>query len=98
MDPVSSFEVLKLVDWHILHCGFFKGILQGISKGSSHAYPTSSLHRALALSLREGDILDILVQCNRLKPSPACTSSLGFSSLYILMLWLIVTQVIVLHF
>ena len=30
-------------------------------------------------------------------PSPACTSSLGFSCLYILMLWLIVTQVIVLH-
>ena len=23
---------LKLVNWHILHCGFFKGILQGISK------------------------------------------------------------------
>ena len=23
---------LKLVNWHILHCGFLKGILQGISK------------------------------------------------------------------
>ena len=43
------------------------------------------------------DILDILAQCNRPKPSPACTSSLGFSHLYILMLWLIVTHVIVLH-
>ena len=44
-------------------------------------------------------ILDILAQCNRPKPkpNPACTSSLGFSRLYILMLWLIVTQVIVLH-
>ena len=32
-------------------------------KGSSHAYPTSSLHQASALSLKEGirDILDILV-------------------------------------
>ena len=43
------------------------------------------------------DILDILAQCNRPKPSPACTSNLGFSRLYILMLWLIVTHVIVLH-
>ena len=43
------------------------------------------------------DILDILAQCNRPKLSPACTSSLGFSRLYILMLWLIVIQVIVLH-
>ena len=31
-------------------------------------------------------ILDILAQCNRPKPSPTCTSSLGFSRLYILML------------
>ena len=43
------------------------------------------------------DILEILAQCNRPKLSPACTSSLGFSYLYILMLWFIVTQVIVLH-
>ena len=51
------------------------------------------------LSLKESvrDILDILAQCNRPKPSPAYTSSLGFSRLYILILWLIVTQVIVLH-
>ena len=42
-------------------------------------------------------ILDILAQCNRPKPNPVCTSSLGFSRLYILMLWLIVTHVIVLH-
>ena len=42
-------------------------------------------------------ILDILVQCNRPKPSRTCTSSLGFSRLYIFMLWLIVTQVIILH-
>ena len=40
----------KLVNWHILHCGFFKGIF----KESSHAYLTSSFHRASALSLREG--------------------------------------------
>ena len=40
---------------------------------------------------------DILAQCNRPKSSPTCTSSLGFSRLYILMLWLIVTQVIILH-
>ena len=42
-------------------------------------------------------IRHILAQCNRLKPSPTCTSSLGFSRLYILMLGFIVTQVIVLH-
>ena len=48
------------------------------------------------MSLREGvrDILDILAQCNRLKPTPACTGSLGFSCLYILMLGFIVTQVL----
>ena len=39
-------------------------------------------------------IRHILVQCNRPKPSPTCTSNLGFSRLYILMLWLIVTQVL----
>ena len=40
------------------------------------------------LSLKESvrDILDILAQCNRPKPIPTCTSSLGFSCLYILML------------
>ena len=32
------------------------------------------------------DILDILAQCNRPKPTLTCTSSLGFSRLYILML------------
>ena len=48
--------------------------------------------------LLETYILDILAQYNRSKPSPACTSSLGFGRLYILMLWLIVAQVIVLHF
>ena len=43
-------------------------------------------------------ILDILAQCNRPKPIPACTSSLGFSRLYILMLGFIVIQeIIVLH-
>ena len=53
-----------------------------------------------AFGLREGvrDILDILAQCNRPKPTLAYTSSLGFSRLYILMLEFIVTQVIVLHF
>ena len=49
------------------------------------------------LFLLEIYILDILAQCNRLKPIPAYTSSLGFSRLYILMLGFIVTQVIVLH-
>ena len=43
------------------------------------------------------DILDILPQCNRPKPIHACTSSLGFSRLYILMLRFIVTKVIVLY-
>ena len=43
------------------------------------------------------DILNILAQCNRSKPSPTCTSSLGFNRLYILMLGFILTQVIVLH-
>ena len=43
--------------------------VKGISKGSSHAYPTLILYRASTLSLREGvkDILDILTQYNRLK-------------------------------
>ena len=37
------------------------------------------------------NILVILVQCNRLKPTPTCISSLGFSHLYILMLGFIIT-------
>ena len=59
----------------------------------------SNLHEASTLSLKEGfrDILDILAQCNRPKTTPTCTSSLGFSHLYILMLRFIVTQLIVLH-
>ena len=77
-----------MVNWNIFHRGFFRGILQSISKGSSHAYPTLSVHQASTLSLREGvrDILDILAQCNRPKPTPTGTSSLGFSHLYLLML------------
>ena len=43
------------------------------------------------------DILNILAQCNKPKPSPTCTSCLGFSRLYILMLGFIVTHVIILH-
>ena len=43
------------------------------------------------------DIIDILDQCDRPKLTPACTSSLGFSHLYILMLRFIITQVNVLH-
>jgi len=84
LDSVSSFETSKLVNWHIIHCGFFKGILQDITKRYSHACPTSSLHLVSALSLRESvrDILDILAQYNRSKPTLACTSSLGFSRLY----------------
>ena len=58
-------------------------------KASSHAYPTSSIHQASALSLREG-VRDILAQCNRPKLTPTCTSSVGFSHLYILMLVFIV--------
>ena len=42
-------------------------------------------------------ILDILAQCNRPKPTPSCTSSLGFSRLYILILSFNVIEVIVLH-
>ena len=50
------------------------------------------------LLLLEIYIKHILAQYNRPKPSPACTSSLGFSRLYILMLGFIVTQeVIVLY-
>ena len=37
------------------------------------------------------DILDILAQYNRPKTTSTCTSSLGFSRLYILLLWFIVT-------
>ena len=44
------------------------------------------------------DILDILAQCNRPKPTPTCTSSLEFNRLYIHMLWFIVIQIIILHF
>ena len=44
------------------------------------------------------DILDILAQCNKSKLTPACTSSLGFSRLYILMSGFIVIHVIILHF
>ena len=36
-------------------------------------------------------ILDTLAQYNRPKPTPTCTSNLGFSHLYILMLGFIVT-------
>ena len=43
------------------------------------------------------DILDILAQCNRPKPIPTCTSSLGFNRLYMLMLGFNVTLVIILH-
>ena len=43
------------------------------------------------------DILDILAQCNRSKPTPTCTSSLGFSRINILMLGFIVIQAIVLY-
>ena len=43
------------------------------------------------------DILGILAQYNRPNPTPACTSSLRFSRLYILMLGFIVTRVIILH-
>ena len=43
------------------------------------------------------DIIDILDQCDRPKPTLACTSSLGFSHLYILMLRFIITHVNVLH-
>ena len=62
-------------------------------KGSSHVYPTLSFHQTFALSLRKGvkDILDILAKFNRPKPTSTCTSSLGFSRLYILMLGFVVT-------
>ena len=92
----TLFLHLKLLNWSIgkffimvSSKAFFK---VGIFKESSHAYLTSSLHWASALSLREGvkDILDILAQYNRLKPTIACTSSLGLSRLYILMLGFIV--------
>ena len=43
------------------------------------------------ITVRDIYIKHILAQCNRPKPSPACTSSLGFSRLYILMLGFIVT-------
>ena len=41
-----------------------------------------------------GDILDILVQCNKSKPTPTSTSSLGFNRLYILILGFIVIQIL----
>ena len=43
------------------------------------------------------DILDILAQCNKLKLTPTCTSSLGFSRLCILTLGFIITQIIILR-
>ena len=43
------------------------------------------------------NILDILAQCNRPNLTLICTSSLGFSCLYILMLGFIITNVIVLY-
>ena len=43
------------------------------------------------------DTLDILVQYDRLKVTHTCTSTLGFSCLYIFLLGFIVTRVIVLH-
>ena len=42
-------------------------------------------------------MLEIYWTCNRPKSTPTCTSNLGFSRLYILMLRFIVTQAIVLH-
>ena len=55
------------------------------------------LHWPILLSFVR-DILDILAQCNRPKSTPACTSSLEFGRLYILMLGFIVIRVIVLYF
>ena len=40
------------------------------------------------------DILDVLAQCNRPKPTLAYTSSLGFRCLYIRMLGFIVAQIL----
>ena len=54
------------------------------------------LHWSILLSFVRV-ILDILAQCNKSKPIPACTSSLGFNHLYILMLGFIVTRIIILH-
>ena len=60
--------------------------------------PLQLFYAPYQIVLLEIYIRHILVQCNRPKPSPTCTSSLGFSRLYILMLEFIVTQkVIVLH-
>ena len=54
--------------------------------------PTMNQRQMLEIYIRH-----ILAQCNKPKPSPTCTSSLGFNRLYILMLGFIVTQIIVLH-
>ena len=81
----SLWFLQRLYSWH----------LQEIFSCLSNLKPSSSFR----LEFEGGCwryILDILAQCSRPKPSPACTSSLGFSCLYILMLWLIVTQDIVL--
>ena len=65
----TPFLHLKLQNWSI-GTFFIMVSLKTFFKGSSHTYPTSSLHRASVLSLREDvrDILDILAKCNR--PSP----------------------------
>ena len=39
------------------------------------------VHQQFIFGVHVRDILDILTQCNRPKPTPACTSSLGFRRL-----------------
>ena len=97
MGPTGLFTLLKII---LLQCFQFSAFCQRYildilaqcnrPKPKPNPACTSSCQRY---------ILDILAQCNRPKPkpNPTCTSSLGFSRLYIFMLWLIVTQVIVLH-
>ena len=59
--------------------------------------PPMSINEEEKIGMFIRDILDILVQCNRPNSTPVCTSSLGFSRLFILMLKFIVIQVIVLY-
>ena len=73
---------------------FYKAFDDLGQPGSQYPSPYAIVYYNMAFVR---DILNILAQCNRPKPSPTCTSCLGFSRLYILMLGFIVAQVIALY-
>ena len=93
----TSFLYLKLRNWSIgiffivvFSKAFFKAspsdLLMLIQPQAFIELPPWVWGRVLEIYIRH-----ILAQCNMLKPSPTCTSSLRFSCLYIHMLGFIVT-------